>query len=148
MAASGGGRSVRARAEARLVRAPREIAHLRAVRTSLRTLHIAFMAALYGGHVFDVEAERLVPALGGTIASGLALASLDVWRAPIWLVQIRGVATYLKLALVASVWVWWEARVALLTTALVIGAVVAHMPGRWRYLSLLHGRPLGPQDLG
>jgi hypothetical protein len=106
------------------------------------------MAVLYGGHVHGVEPERLVPALVGTLASGSALAALDVWRAPIWLVQVRGLATYLKLGLVASVAVLWEWRVALLTLALAVGAVVSHMPGRFRYHSLLHGRAVGPRDLG
>jgi len=106
------------------------------------------MAVLYGGHVLGVEPGRLVPALAATVGSGAALASLDAWRAPIWLVQIRGAATYLKLLLVASVAVWWDGRLLLLTLALVLGAVVSHMPGRWRYHSLLHGRPVGPRDLG
>jgi hypothetical protein len=138
----------RAAAGAWLLREPRALPHVRAMRTSLRTLHLAAMAILYGGHVFGVDAPRLIPAVAGTITSGAALAALDAWRAPIWLVQIRGAATYLKLLLVASVAIWWEGRVVLLTLALVVGAVSSHMPGRWRYHSLLHGRPVGPRDLG
>ena len=64
------------------------------------------------------------------------------------MVQIRGVATLVKLLLVAAVAAFWEQRVALLSLALVIGAVVSHMPGRWRYHSLLHGRVVGPEDKG
>jgi hypothetical protein len=76
------------------------------------------------------------------------MVALEVYRAPIWLVQVRGVATFVKLALVAAVAFFWELRLGLLTLALVIGSVVAHMPGRYRYYSLLHGRALGAREKG
>ena len=52
---------------------------------------------------------------------------------------MRGLATLIKLLLVAAVAIFWEERVALLSTAIVIGVVASHMPGRYRYFSLLHG---------
>ena len=105
-------------------------------------------AALYGGHVFDVAAERLVPALAATLVTGAVLMAFEITRAPVWCVQVRGAATYAKLALVASVALLWEWRVLLLTVAVAIGVVTSHMPGRWRYRSLLHGRVVGPQEKG
>ena len=78
-----------------------------------------------------------------TLATGAALMALEVYGTPIWLVQVRGVATFAKLVLVASVAVFWEWRVALLTIVAVIGVVTSHMPGRYRYYSLLHGRSVG-----
>lgn len=120
----------------------------RLVRTGLRTLHLIAVAALYGGHVYGVDAARLVPALAGAVATGSALALFEAIRAPVWLVQVRGVATFSKLALVAAVAPLWEWRVALLTAALVIGAVASHMPGRWRYYSLRHGRVAGSREAG
>ena len=105
-------------------------------------------AALYGGHVFAVAAERLVPALAATLVTGAALMAFEITRAPVWCVQVRGAATYAKLALVAAVAVLWEWRVLLLTVAVIIGVVTAHMPGRWRYRSLLHGRVVGPEEKG
>ncbi|MDH3210993.1 MAG: hypothetical protein OEM05_00740 [Myxococcales bacterium] len=120
----------------------------RAVRTSLRTTHVVAVAALYGGHVFAVAAERLAPALYAAVATGAVLMAFEIYRAPVWCVQVRGAATTLKLALVAGVAVFWEWRVLLLTVAMVIGVVTSHMPGRWRYRSLLHGRVVGPQEKG
>ncbi len=105
-------------------------------------------AALYGGHVFAVAAERLVPALAATVVTGAALMVFEIYRAPVWCVQVRGAATVAKLALVVSVAVLWEWRILLLTVAMVIGVVTSHMPGRWRYHSLLHGRVVGPQEKG
>lgn len=127
---------------------PRPVAHVRLQRTTLRTLHLIAVAVLYGGHWHGVEAERLLPALLATLASGAALAALELWRAPVWLVQTRGLVTLLKVGLVIAVAFWWEGRLYLLTGAMVLGAGVAHAPGRIRYHSWLHGRVAGPEERG
>ena len=116
--------------------------------TTLRTAHTIAFAALYGGHVYGVSAPRLVPALVATVASGAALMATEMYRTPLWPVQVRGVVAFVKLALVAAVAVWWDGRLLFLTLALVIGGVVSHMPGRYRYYSLLHGRVVGEQESG
>jgi hypothetical protein len=118
------------------------------MRTALRTAHTIAFAALYGGHVYGVSARRLVPALVATVATGVAFMGLEMYRTPLWPVQVRGAAAFVKLALVAAVAVWWDWRLLFLTLALVIGGVVSHMPGRYRYYSLLHGRVVGQQEAG
>jgi len=126
----------------------RSLPGARWLRTSLRTLHLVAVGALYGGHVYGIAAERLVPALVGVLATGGVLVVFEVWQARIWLVQVRGVATLVKLVLVVGVGAAWDLRIVLLTLALVIGSVSSHMPGRWRYHSLLHGRVVGPTEKG
>jgi hypothetical protein len=74
--------------------------------------------------------------------------ALELYRTPLWLVQVRGLATLAKIALVAAVAVCWDFRIVLLTTAVVIGTVVSHMPGRYRYYSVIHGRAIGVQESG
>jgi hypothetical protein len=120
----------------------------RALRTSLRAVHVVAVAALYGGHVFAVEAERLLPAVVAAVGTGAALMAFEIHRAPVWCVQVRGAATFAKIALVASVAVFWTWRVQLLTLSMVVGVVTSHMPGRWRYRSLLDGRVVGSQEKG
>jgi hypothetical protein len=127
---------------------PRPVPAARLLRTALRTAHLIAAGALYGGHVYGVEAERLVPALAGVLATGGAFLAIEVYQASVWLVQIRGVATLVKLALVAAVAVFWELRVLLLTLAVIVGGVSSHMPGRWRYHSVIHGRVVGSQESG
>ena len=121
---------------------------MRALRTSLRTAHVIAFSTYYGGHVYGVGAERLVPALVATIITGGAFLALELWSAPVWLVQIRGVATFVKLALIASVAVLWDWRIFLLTLVMVIGVVNSHMPSRYRYYSLLHRREVGDGGMG
>lgn len=121
---------------------------VRALRTTLRTAHLLAFGALYGGHLYGVPAERLWPALLATVATGGAFMSLEIYRTPIWLVQLRGVATLVKIALVAAVAIFWNVRVWLLTAAIIIAGISSHMPGRYRYYSVLHGRVVGDQDSG
>lgn len=121
---------------------------IRALRTGLRTAHLLTFAALYGGHVYDVAPERLHGALAGTVLTGLVLAAIDVVRNPIWLVQVRGLATIAKVLLVALVPVCWAWRLWLLTATVIVGGVSSHMPGNYRYYSMLHRRVVGGQDRG
>lgn len=132
----------------RALESSRDVPGLRPLRTTLRTSHIVAFAALYGGHVYGLPAERLFLALAGTVATGAAFMALECYHAPIWIVQIRGVATLLKLILVGSVTFGWEWRVLLLTLAIVIGSVVSHMPGRYRYYSIVHCRQVGEREPG
>jgi hypothetical protein len=142
------GRALRERLELLLDAEPRPVPGARLLRTTLRTAHLIAAGALYGGHVYGVEAERLVPALLAVLATGGAFLGIEVYQAPVWLVQLRGVATVVKLVLTASVALFWDLRVLLLTLTVIIGGVSSHMPGRWRYHSVLHGRVVGPRESG
>lgn len=127
---------------------PRPLPGVRVIRTTLRTAHLIAFGILYGGHVYGLPAQSLLPALVGTVVSGAVFMGLEIYRTPLWLVQIRGLATVAKIALVVAVGVLWSARVWLLTLAVVIGSVASHMPGRYRYYSVLHGRAIGEQESG
>jgi hypothetical protein len=126
----------------------RPVPGARTIRVALRTAHLAAFATLYGGHWYEVVPERLVPALVATLATGGALTAFEMYRAPVWPLQVRGLATLLKIILVAAVAVAWNARLWLLTAAIVIGGVTSHMPGRFRYYSLAHGRVIGGAERG
>jgi hypothetical protein len=95
-----------------------------------------------------VDTARLLPALFAVLLTGGLLLGFEVWQSRIWLVQVRGVATFLKLGLMAGCRLAPDLTVVLLTLALVIGSVSSHMPSRWRYYSVLHGRVAGPTERG
>ncbi len=126
----------------------RAIPGLRALRTTIRAAHSVAVAAFYGGHVYGVSAERLGLAVAAVVGTGVVFAMLEIARAPVWVVQVRGVAVYVKIGLMLGAAASSPFRVAFLTLALVIGVVVSHMPGRYRYYSLLHRRAMGSHEKG
>ena len=140
--------SWRQRAERWTEAGERKIPGARWLRTSLRTLHLIAVGALYGGHLYAVDATRLRPALFSVLLTGGLLVCFEAWQSRVWLVQLRGVATFLKFGLLAAIGLTPDWTVALLTLAMVIGSISSHMPGRWRYHSVLHGRVAGPTETG
>jgi len=119
---------------------PRPLPYARAMSIALRTVHIAAVGILLGGHAFEVPAVRLLPWLYLSLSSGAGLIGLELYSSCKWLCQGKGVLVMLKLLLIAAVAVFWEQRLWLLLAALVLGSVGSHMPGRWRYYSLIHRR--------
>ncbi len=120
----------------------------RAIRISLRTAHIATMAVLFGGHLFQVEPARLLIWLWLTIVTGAAFVAVELYGSCIWLIELRGALTMLKLVLVCVIPVFWTHRVWILLAVLVVGSVGSHMPGRLRYYSFLHKTSVGEPRRG
>lgn len=118
----------------------RSLPYARGISIALRTLHIAAVGILLGGHMFDVAAPRLLPWLYLSILSGAGLVGLEVYGSCKWLYQGKGVCVVLKLILIGAVPLFWEQRVWLLLAALVIASISSHMPGRFRYYSFRHRR--------
>ena len=140
--------SWRQRAERWLEAGAHVIPGARWLRTTLRTLHLIAVGALYGGHLYAVDVTRLQPALLSVLLTGGLLICFEVWQSRIWVVQVRGVATFLKLGALAAIGLAPDWTVALLTLAMMIGSISSHMPGRWRYHSVLHGRVAGLTERG
>jgi len=135
-------------AEAEFWELRRPLPGVRGLRTTLRTTHLIASGILYGGHVYSVPAQRLWPALLATLVTGGAFVALEVFHAPIWLVQLRGVSALVKIALLAAVGICWSCRIWLLTAIMIIGGIASHMPARYRYYSVLHGRAVGGRESG
>ncbi|HJN11803.1 MAG TPA: hypothetical protein QF564_24170 [Pirellulaceae bacterium] len=117
---------------------PRVLPYARAWNMAFRTIHIGVTGILFGGHVFDVAAERLLIWLYLSIATGIGLIVIEAYPSCRWFYQGRGVAVLFKLVLLGIVPLLWDYRVAILSAVIVIASVGSHMPGRFRYYSLLH----------
>ncbi|MDP6059731.1 MAG: hypothetical protein QGH33_12605 [Pirellulaceae bacterium] len=117
---------------------PRVLPYARAWNMDFRTIHIGVTWILFGGHVFDVAAERLLIWLYLSIATGIGLIVIEAYPSCRWFYQGRGVAVLFKLVLLGIVPLLWDYRVAILSAVIVIASVGSHMPGRFRYYSLLH----------
>lgn len=116
-----------------------EIAARRGWNIAFRTAHIAATGVLLGGHAFDVARDRLLLSLYVSLGTGAALIASEAGPGTTWFHQLRGLATLAKLALVASVALFWEYRLPILLGAVALASVGSHMPARFRYYSVLRG---------
>jgi len=116
---------------------PRDFPLRRGLRTALRVAHIFTAGTLLGGYIFEQPATVLEPWLVGTVVSGLLLLATDLYASFGVLCEVRGLVVLVKLVLLALAPFFWDARISLLVTALVIGAVGSHMPGAYRHKVLL-----------
>jgi hypothetical protein len=117
---------------------PRRLPHARAWNVTSRTVHLASISVLVGGHVFAVPADRLVPWLWAAIASGAGLVFVEAYGTLDWLAQGAGLFVLAKLLLLAAVPFWWDLRVPILFAVLALAAVGSHMPGRYRHYSVVY----------
>ncbi|MBM4090846.1 MAG: hypothetical protein FJ276_15695 [Planctomycetes bacterium] len=114
----------------------------RAVNIALRTAHIGVSGVLLGGHVFAVGADRLTPWLVAVVITGVLLTCVEAYPRACWFYQGRGLFVLAKLGLICLVPWFWSYRVAILSAVVVLASVGSHMPARYRYFSVLHGRVL------
>jgi hypothetical protein len=112
---------------------------------SLRTMHLIGVAGVGGGFLYKAPYMVWKPYLVLLIVSGVGMLFLDIWFNVQCLLQVRGIATIVKLFLMgASFFVGMEAY--MLITVIVISGVISHAPGKVRYFSLMKalekGKPL------
>ena len=88
---------------------------------------------MLGGYVFDQSAAVLEPWLWGTVISGIFILVTDLHASFAVLFEVRGIAVLIKAILLVLIAVFWEERIILLISALVIGVVSSHMPKQYRH---------------
>jgi hypothetical protein len=123
-------------------RPPRAFRGARAWQVGARTVHIAAMGLLLGGVAFRVPVRELVVPVGLTVASGLVLLGIDLWKSCAYVYQGNGVAVLLKLALLGLGMLFPSARLEWYLAATVIASIGSHMPKTWRHWSLLDRKVL------
>jgi hypothetical protein len=112
----------------------------RTINIAVRTMHIAAMGVLLGGHAFDVPRERLLLSLWLTIGTGVGLGVIEAGPRLLWFHQGRGLMTLAKLGLLCAVpflWDHWHLRLAVLLVVVALASVGSHMPARFRYYSVI-----------
>lgn len=116
----------------------------RAARVTLRTVHIIAFSVFLGGHWFDVPAAEAQPWLRWSVLSGAGLMLLELRAGLDWLLQLAGVFTALKLAVLCLVPVFPEHGRPLLLLAVAIGSVGSHMPSSLRHYRVIQPPPSSP----
>jgi len=121
---------------------PRVLPYARFWNIAFRTAHIGVTGILFGGHVFEVGAERLLIWLYLSIFTGMCLIVIEAYPSCRWCYQGRGVFVFCKLLLLCLIPWLWSYRVPILVAVIVIAWVGSHMPRRFRYYSFVHRRVL------
>lgn len=113
--------------------APRDFPFRRGTRTGLRAAHVLASGTLLGGHIFSQSKEQLFVWMVATLISGALLLATDLHASFAVLLEVRGLLVALKILFFVAVAAWWDGSVLLLATALAVGVVGSHMPGRFRH---------------
>ena len=123
-----------------LPRAPRTFRGARAWQVGARTVHVVAMGLVLGGVAFAAPECSLVLPIALTIASGLLLLGIDLWKGGAYFYQGNGVAVLLKLALLSLGQLFPAVRLEWYLAATAVASVGSHMPRTWRHWSFLHRR--------
>jgi hypothetical protein len=105
---------------------------------SLRTLHILAVAGVGGGILFGLEKDLWINYWWLALVSGVLMMAIDIVSNPVWVVQVRGLAIFLKLILLAFLGSYPSLDSWLLFVIIIISAVISHAPGKLRYYSVYH----------
>ena len=124
-------------------RTPRTFRGVRTVQVAARTVHVVAMGLVLGGVAYSVPERALTSAIALTIASGLLLLGVDLWKSGAYLYQGNGVAVLLKLALLGLGALFPAARLGFYLAATAVASIGSHMPKSWRHWSFLHRRVIG-----
>ena len=116
--------------------------HARGWNIAFRTAHIAVTGIVFGGHVLNVSAERLLIWLYLSILTGICLIVIQAYPSCRWCYQGRGIFVFCKLLLLCSIPWLWDYRVPILVAVIVIASVGSHMPARFRYYPVVHRKVL------
>jgi len=109
---------------------------------SFRTLHLLAVAGVGGGILFGLDKSLWFNYWWLALVSGALLMLIDAISNPVWLVQVRGVAVYLKLILLVLMvnYPAWDSF--LLIVIIVISGVISHAPSNFRYYSIYHRKTI------
>ncbi|PSV79575.1 hypothetical protein [Photobacterium leiognathi] len=110
----------------------------RLAKTTIRALHILGVAASSAGFIFAVEKSLWINWWILAMMSGITMMSLEIYRSKLWLIQLKGVLTFVKLLMLLSI-VWLPAQQAHIYIAVIILSVfIAHGPAGLRHYSIWH----------
>jgi TctA family transporter len=102
---------------------------------ALRTAHVLAISVLFGGAVFRIPLDQLVPFQRLAVITGLALIVSEIFHRPHWPTQIRGVLVIVHAGLLGLVILKPDLAVIWLSTALVVGMTGSHLPKKIRHWS-------------
>ena len=111
---------------------PRSFSGQRWLNISLRTMHLIGVAGTGAAFLFNLSERLWLPYMLLTIISGCLMILLETWSDGVWLIQLRGLATALKL-LILSMTFFVGLQAWILFCVIAIAGLISHAPGKVRY---------------
>ncbi|WP_232321904.1 hypothetical protein [Photobacterium jeanii] len=109
-------------------------------KTGLRALHIAGIAMASAGVLFQVESYPWQWWWMLAMTTGVLMMISEIMSSRLWLIQLKGVLTFVKLGLLASFVFLPENKPALYATVIIMSVFIAHGPAGLRHYSIWHRR--------
>ncbi|MCB1786678.1 MAG: hypothetical protein KDJ33_10540 [Gammaproteobacteria bacterium] len=106
----------------------------------LRAAHLVGIAGIGAGFLFGLERTAWDHYWLLTLFTGIGLTALYLWSSISWLLELKGFAVLLKVALLGLALVLPEHRAGLFITIIVISALSAHAPARIRAYRWIGGQ--------
>ncbi|MGD9020648.1 MAG: hypothetical protein PVF46_02535 [Lysobacterales bacterium] len=105
---------------------------------TLRTLHIVAVAGIGGGILFGLDKDSWHAYWWLSMVTGFGIVLIDALANRVWLIQVRGLAVYVKLVLLVLLWRCPAWEITLLLAIIVLSTVISHAPSKLRYYSVYH----------
>lgn len=113
---------------------------LRVYKLLARTVHLIAIGGLVGGHMFGAPLAPLRLLLYLSIITGVAMCALEAYPNRRFFYEGWALLLWLKLVLLTSVLVFWNARRPILIVVVVIASVGSHMPRALRHWTPFHNQ--------
>jgi len=115
---------------------------LRWTKIIIRTLHLVGITGL--GAIFFSSPHNydFIPFAIIAYITGLLFVALEIWSNGVWLIQLRGIAIYLKVTILALLFLFPGYETVFIIILIIISGMISHAPADVRYFSLFHGRRL------
>ncbi len=120
---------------------------LRLGKTTLRALHVLGIVGAASGFFHPTVQTHWQPWWILAMSSGLLLMLWEIWRSPLWLVQLKGLGSALKIGLLALCYPYPHYGAALFGLIAVWSVYLAHGPSQFRHYSVWHRRVLRGKEI-
>ena len=102
----------------------------------MRSIHLMGISGVGAAFLYDIPNEQWLPFMILTVTSGSIMIMLETWNNGIWLIQLRGISTLIKLVLLSTTFfVGMNAYILLII--ILISGVMSHAPGKVRYYPVI-----------
>ncbi|MCK5336000.1 MAG: hypothetical protein KAQ67_07550 [Gammaproteobacteria bacterium] len=102
----------------------------------LRSFHLTGIAGVGGAFLYDLSREQWLPFMLITVATGSIMMIIEIWGNGIWLIQLRGLSTLLKLSILSMTFII-GLQPTILFAVIIISGLMSHAPAKVRYYSFL-----------